>query len=645
MTETLYALAEAVGLQPRWRDLFGVDHQVSPDTIRTVLAALGVHVGNEAQIKDNLQAALQDSSGELPPLITTRQHLPVQVPGRWRVRLENGGSIEGAGEACIDVPGYHRLETAQGEVTLAVAPARCHALPEGRPWGVAVQLYALRRRGDAGVGDFGALRDFVSYAGERDADAVAISPVHAQFAADPGRFNPYAPSSRIMLNALYVDAPNLPDPPGNADIVDWPAAARARIPAFRRMFEAGAQQEEFTAFRATFGEQLETHARFEALHTHLFAADPRQWHWRTWPEAFRHPSSPAVQAFAEEYAREVAFHAYLQFLADRSLSAVQARARACGMRIGLITDLAVGMDNSGSQAWSRQDETLSGISIGSPPDLFNPNGQDWGVTTFSPSGLRRHGYAAFLDMLRTALRHAGGLRVDHVMGLQRVWVVPYGVVATEGVYLKYPVEDLLRLVALESQRHGAIIIGEDLGTIPEDFRNRQAGNGIHGLRVLWFEREGERFRPPHEWSRQAVAMTSTHDLAPVAGWWRGVDLQWRTKAGRLRDEAAERANRERDRRLIWEAFRESGAAKGEPPSTDEPSRVVDAAVTHVAQACDLLVLPIEDLLGLEEQPNLPGTVDEHPNWRRRLKIPANAVLHAPDVVRRVEAIRRARPRR
>jgi 4-alpha-glucanotransferase len=641
----LHALAEAVGLQPRWRDLFGADHQVSPDTIRAVLAALGRPANSDAQIKDSLGAAHQDSDDGLPPLITARQHMPVQTPGRWRARLENGGNIEGVGEARIDVPGYHRLETAQGEATLAVAPSRCHALPEGRPWGVAVQLYALRRKGDAGVGDFAALRDFVSAAAARGADAVAISPMHAQFAADPGKYNPYAPSSRIMLNALYVDAPALRDSPESADMVDWPAAARARIPAFRRMFEAGADQEEFAAFRAASGEQLETHARYEALHTHLFAADPRQWHWRTWPEAFRHPSSPAVQAFAAEYTREVAFHAYLQFLADRGLSAAQARARACGMRIGLITDLAVGMDGSGSQAWSRQDEMLSGISIGSPPDLFNPNGQNWGVTTFSPTGLRRRGYAAFLDMLRAALRHAGGVRIDHVMGLQRLWIVPEGASAAEGVYLRYPMEDLLRLVALESHRHGAVIIGEDLGTIPEDFRDRQTENGIHGLKVLWFERDGERFHPPHEWSRQAVAMTSTHDLAPVAGWWRGVDLQWRAKAGRLRDEAAERVKRERDRALIWEAFCECDAASGEPPPSHEPARVVDAAVAHIAQACDLLVLPIEDLLGLQEQPNLPGTVDEHPNWRRRLTVPANELLDAPDVVRRVEAIRRARPPR
>ncbi len=232
----------------------------------------------------------------------------------------------------------------------------------------------------------------------------------------------------------------------------------------------------------------------------LSQGNPSALDWRNWPASYQRPDHPAVARFAQEQATEIAFHAWLQWRADRELAAAQAAARAAGARIGLIADLAVGTDPSGSHSWSRQDEVLKGLEIGAPPDLVNREGQSWGITAFSPRGLRRSGFSAFIDMLRHALRHAGGVRIDHVMGLTRLWVVPQGLPSAQGAYLAMPADDLMRLVALESHRHKAVILGEDLGTLPPGFGAKLHRAGISGLRVMWFERDGANFTPPQSWT-------------------------------------------------------------------------------------------------------------------------------------------------
>jgi 4-alpha-glucanotransferase len=320
------------------------------------------------------------------------------------------------------------------------------------------------------------------------------------------------------------------------------------------------------------------------------------------------------------------------------------------MPIGLIADLAVGTDGGGSHAWSRQAEILPDVTVGAPPDIFSLLGQDWGLTAFSPLAMRAAGFGAFRELLTANMRHAGGLRVDHVMGLQRLWVVPKGAGPADGAYLRYPVDDLLRLLAIESHRRRAVIVGEDLGTLPEGFHDRMQRAGILGMRVLWFEQEKDgSFRPPARWSPDAAAMTTTHDLPTVIGWWRGRDVELRESlslfpSAERADE--ERRRRERDREALWSAFRESGAADRKvPPTQDEADPVLDAALAHTGSAaCRLAILPLEDVLGLPEQPNLPGTVDEHPNWRRRLPGEAGTLLDDPRVSHRLEALARARPR-
>ena len=655
MNDGLVALAAASGIAPRWRDVHGIWHEVSADTLRAVLAALGLPCGTESDLADS-KAELDRRNATLPPLVTASVGCAPCLPvhGRWRVEFEHGGAIEGHGApGAIDVAGYHKLEIGGMHTTLAVAPRRGFtvqdAAPGHRAWALAVQLYSLRRAGDGGLGDFRALEDLVGPAAQAGATAIAISPVHAQFSADINRFSPYSPSSRMQLNVLHA---GLDLPPGaEADrlaaleLVDWPHAARLRLDALRAAHAAQtpAERAALARYRAEDGNALETHAVFEALHELQFGADASKWHWRSWPDGLRHPESAEVRDFARQNADLVDLHAYMQFRVDSSLAQAQRAARDAGMPIGLIADLAVGADSGGSQCWARQDETLLGLTIGAPPDLLATEGQSWGLAAFSPRGLRDHGYRAFIEMLRHAMRHAGGVRIDHALGLQRLWVVPEGRSAKEGAYLAFPLEDMLRLIALESTRNRAVVMGEDLGTIPEGFQERLAESGTLGMRVLWFEKQNGLFTDPRSWTKAAAAVTSTHDLPTVAGWWSGRDLEWRGDlglSGGPARQAKEEAERVADREALWAAFSHSGAADGPCPADAAP--VLDAAARHLAgAACDLVILPIEDALGLMEQPNLPGTMDgQHPNWRRRLPGPAAHLLDAPDVAARLAALSR-----
>ena len=669
-------LARDAGIAVEWRDVNGNDHEVGPEPMRAILAALGLPAGSDAEIRESRER-LQESRRGLPPLCTALagEAVLLGLPGEpeYRLQLENGEVREGRAVQrdglcilpAVPEPGYHRLEIAGYRTILAVCPRRGHAIAPGtRPWGLAVQLYSPRRTGDAGIGDFTGLAQLATSAARRGADAIAISPVHAQFSADPQRFSPYSPSSRLFLNVLHADPASLGAEAlrsalastglaeefarlESLDLVDWPAAAGLRLSLFRAMFEGFAGDPAFERFRAEGGEALESHARFEALHAHLYGQDPALWHWKDWPEKFRRPQAPGVEAFAAEHAREVTFHAFLQWVADRGLGAAQAAFKGAGAGIGLIADLAVGTDGGGSHGWSRQDQILSGVGVGAPPDIFSPLGQSWGISAFSPRGLRDNGYAAFLEMLRAAMRHAGGVRIDHAMGLARLWLVPQGQDATEGAYLHFPVDDMMRLVALESQRHRAIVVGEDLGTLPEGFMERLNESGVMGLRVLYFEQAKDRsFKPPSTWSPGAVAVTTTHDLPTVAGWWRGRDIDWRVKLGLLgegEDGTPQREEREGDRARLWDAMCASGAAEGPMPAEGEGAEVATAAARHVASAaCALALLPLEDALALEEAPNLPGTTGAHPNWQRRLPGEAATLLDEHDTAARLDAFARAR---
>ena len=707
----LHGLAEEAGITVVWQDYRGVMHSVSTKTLRSLLAALGLPALTADEIaasRMHLAAEAQGRVAEhLPPLVTAVVGAPIALSfgssfagKNYRVTLEDGTVREGRfadqGPAiveAIDRFGYHRLDVEEvsptAPITLAIAPARCYGVADAlcdagrdtdtRPWGLAVQLYGISRKGDDGLGDYGSLATLAERAARHGAEALAISPVHAMFSADLHRYSPYGPSSRLLANVLHVDprgvlgdeacaaALKAIDPEGLGTkleanrLIDWPASSRLRLRVLRHLFdrlmaqgdgETQRMRAELIAFRNRGGEVLEAHARFEALHAMLCADDASMLGgWLTWPAAYRDPHGDAVAAFADEHRDDVAFHAFLQWQAARQLDAAHRAAKSAGMAIGIVADLAVGADGSGSQAWSRQRDMLIGLSIGAPPDLLNALGQSWGLAAFSPRALRSTGFRAWIDMLRAAFAHAGGVRIDHVLGLTRMWLVPAGADAIEGAYLRYPFDDLLRLVALESWRHRAIVIGEDLGTVPEGLPERLSAAGLLGIKVLWFERQwhvpGQPFRPPHEWSNGALAVTTTHDLPTIAGWWSGRDIDWRAQLdlfGEYSSEEVERAARQADRNMLWTMLCESGAAFGEQPPVDRPP--IAEALRYVGSTpAPLAIAPIDDALGVVEQPNLPGTITTHPNWRLRLPASVDRVLEGDEITARLAAFAEGRKRR
>jgi 4-alpha-glucanotransferase len=674
MTDALHRLAEAAGLEIHWDNYLGEPRTVQPDALRAVLTALGYHCGTAAQIRESL-ARLAPAEGldALPPLITARVGAPIRLPAdnqAAKLLLEPGTALDIALQdntlAPVCDPGYHRLLIGDREIVLAMAPE--HAPRVGRRvWGIATQVYGLRRPGDGGIGDTAAVAEFAEAAADRGADLLALSPMHALFAARPDHYGPYSPSSRLFLNPLLA-SPELVLGRGavaaaglaeefarleQAELIDWPRSTEAKMRLFRILFTRlfldadapEAMRSEYLQFEAESGPLLAGHACFEALQAEQLALNPLAVDWRHWPADLRDPESPAVAAFAQAHHHDVSFHVFLQWIAERSLAAAQHRARRAGMAIGLIADMAVGMDPAGSHAWSRQSDILSGLTIGAPPDLYNANGQQWGITTFSPAALRTTGYAPFIATLRACLRNAGGIRIDHAMGLRRLWLVPEGASPGDGAYLRYPLTHLLRLLALEAERHRAVVVGEDLGTVPGGFRDALEAHGVSGMRVLWFEKDGYRFIPPDRWTRGAMSMTTTHDLPTVAAWWTGADIALRAEHGVL-SENQRREDLEQERagarEALWAAFCDAGVAEGDNP--DGPAAFVDAAVRFVARTnSEIALLPLEDILGQEEQPNLPGTIDQHPNWRRRYPQPVDQVLNSTAVNRRVAAIVDERP--
>lgn len=622
----LHARAEAAGVAREWQDAKGQTQRVSDAALGAILDRLAPDNGDPVFV-----------SGELGEAIG--------LPGRWRdgparLVIEDGAPrsvlLDGGTLPGIAAPGYHRLEQDDRSITLAVAPARCPAPPSGRHWGSAVQIPSLRE-GKADYGDLASLAEAAQTLGRAGAAALAISPVHALYPADGSRFSPYAPSSRLFHNIWLAPAgePVRQTP----SLIDWPGAVPDRLRDLRLVFDRldDAQRAEFAEWRDDKGMRLEAQARFDALHAHFHKRD-RAGGWRDWPSEFHDPAGTAVERFAAEHHDAIAFYAFAQWWADRALADASVAAADAGMAIGLIADLAIGVAADGADSWSRPDELLSGLSIGAPPDPLGPDGQNWGITALSPFALRRQGFTPFIETLRAVFAHAGGIRIDHALGLCRLWVVPDGAAADQGSYLAMPFADMLRILRIEAQRanngRGAIVIGEDLGTVPPGFREEMTRIGMLGMRVLPFERDADgRFTDPNHWDAQAIAMTATHDIPTVAGWWKGRDLAWRARIADRAVSPDDVQHRADEKQALWTAI-----GDGLPPP-QEPAAVVDAAVKAVAQTpCPLAIVPLEDLLGLDEQPNLPGTIDEHPNWRRRLPDTLTDALQFDTVAARIATL-------
>jgi malto-oligosyltrehalose trehalohydrolase/4-alpha-glucanotransferase len=566
-----------------------------------------------------------------------------------------------------DLPlGYHRLaiEPGHSSMTLVITPGKCW-LPEPfahgrRLWGIAAQLYLLRSETDWGIGDFGDLRRLVELAADQGADVIGLNPLHAMFSDDPEHASPYSPASRLLLNVLNIDVtavPELLDCPETSGLiaseafgrgvqacrakhlVDYAQVTAIKLSVLKKLFHAcrGASDpvrwRAFEAFRRERGETLERNCVFLALREHFANQDASRADWRAWPEEYRDPTSSAVARFAGENRDCVDFLAWLQWVADEQLGAAAAAAEDRAMAVGLYRDLAVGADRRGAETWANADAVVSAAQVGAPPDIYNPAGQNWGLPPFHPRALREEAYHSFIELVRANMRHAGGLRIDHAMGLQHLYWVPQDQKPSAGAYVRYPMEDLIGILALESHRHQCLVVGEDLGTVPEGFRERMAEANILSYRVLYFEQEPESgaFLPPEAYPDLALAVIGSHDLPTLRGWWEARDLDLKQALGLFPEpgEAAhQRQMRERDRTQLLNALRREGllAPDGEP---DIPTLARAAHAFLARTPCALAMAQIDDLTDEADPVNVPATSDEHPNWRRRLSMTLEELAARP----------------
>jgi 4-alpha-glucanotransferase len=707
MDDSLSRLAEAAGIEPRYWDIHGILHETTDETKRTLLAALGFAAGGDEAVGESLHALNETEWGRMtPPGACLRAGAPaavaIAIPEgtsgfvRWRLELEPGATLSGEaaiadltetarGEARgrgvlrrrLTLPalacGYHDLTVeaggASGRTRLIVSPGRGYLPAEfdrRKLFGVSAQLYAMRTQGDWGIGDFSSLRQAVDGLAAHGADVLGLNPLHALFLDTPQDASPYCPSSRLFRNPLYIDVTAVPEfatsTPAQARLarlaptlaaartsesVDYPKVAkikRAVLEILYREFCAGAKGARLQSFRrfvADGGADLTAFATFQALSEHFDTHD-----WSAWPIGCHDPNSTETGALAHRYATRIAFFEYLQWLCEEQMAAAAGAARARGMRIGLYNDLAVSVNTASADYWSHQDLFAGAARIGSPPDPFNEAGQEWGVIPMRPAGMRETAYAHSIALLRANMRHAGALRIDHVMGLTRLFLIPAGGKPGAGAYVRYPADEMFAIVALESARHRALVIGEDLGTVPEGFRERMAAAGMLSCKVFYFEREGDGFRRPEQYPPLAAASVSTHDLPTVRGYLEGTDIDSRATAGMYRspeEEAGARAGRGWEKRQLFYALREAGLLPLgiDPENRDQgwTPQLARAIAVYVARAGSKLMLAqLDDLLGVTHQTNLPGSTWQHANWCRRHPTSLEEAFAAPSVTDTLGAI-------
>ena len=630
----LARLAAIHGVATAYDDQLRRPVQVDPDVVVAVLGLLGVDASSPAAVRAALSAA-EEASG-VPRVVVLRRGsgARVHVGAPALLRLEDGThrtvDVDG-GEARLPAGlplGWHSLETGERRIPVIVTPDR--VTPRSRRgWGWAVQLYAMRSARSWGLGDIADLETLTTWTAERGGDLVLVNPLHAvalpgadlsdpQWRVQP---SPYYPGSRRWTNPLYLRVE------ATAAYAEAPAGVRAEVDSLRvgvagdrldrdpvwAAKRAALQLLQPFARIADISPDLETFATWCALAEH-HGSD-----WRSWPAELHRPDTAAVRAATTELADAVRFHAWLQQLCDEQLAAAQRHARERGMDVGIMHDLAVGADPGGVDAWVLQDALALGARFGAPPDTFNQQGQDWGMPPWHPRSLAELGYAPLRDLLRSLLRHAGGVRIDHILGLFRLWWIPAGESARHGTFVSYDADALLGVVALEAERAGAVVVGEDLGTVPPEVRSTLHGRGVLGNSVLWFERvEGEpgevgELTPQPDWREAAMSSVTTHDLPTALGWLRGDHVRIRAELGLLDDPAAEEKR--------WRAEREELlahlVAAGVLASADAPDEdVVRALHLFVAGTPSRYVVAAPgDAVGDRRQPNLPGTVDEYPNWR------------------------------
>ncbi|MFI0234325.1 4-alpha-glucanotransferase [Streptomyces sp. NPDC017086] len=688
LSADLARLAGLHGVATSYRPAPDRTVQVPASAVTAALAALGV----DASGPDAARAALAARERELrerllPPTVVrwAGAEPPAALTGlpagtRLRVRTEDGEDRETDADAGLP-PGVHRLTATApdgrtGEAWLVVAPDRLPA-PPGRSYGLLVQLYSLLSRRSWGMGDLADLAELAGWAGRTaGAGFVQVNPLHAAVPGTPTDPSPYRPSSRRFPDPVHLRVEDVPESAYVADrerlsgLLERAARLRAAVLDKGALIDRDAvwelkrealelvlavplgpgRQAAYDAFRADHGQALDDHATWCAL------AEVHGPDWYTWPAELRDPRSAATARARAELAGRVDFHARLAWLTDGQLRAAQRAAREAGMPVGIVHDLAVGVHPAGADAWAQQDVFAAGMSIGAPPDAFNARGQDWSLPPWRPDRLAATGYAPYRELLRALFRYAGALRIDHVMGLFRLWWVPEGSPPTEGTYVRYDADAMLAVLALEAGRAGAVVIGEDLGTVEPGVRETLQRRGVFGTSVLWFERDWEgdgRPLPPERWRADCLATATTHDLPPTAARLTGDHVGLRDRLGLLTRPAAEERVEATADAAEWLALLGSlglldSPAAG-PPGSDEEEEIRAVHRFLARTPARLVGVWLPDGAGDRRPQNLPGTWDEYPNWRLPLAdgegrpVPLEDLLASPRLRGLLDVLRQPPP--
>jgi len=640
------ALAQALGVAASYLAQGGGRVEISLETQIALIEALGYPASTPSQAEDSLQRIAAQRQGPLPRWLVldvgTPHMLDLARAGAatsWTLTKEDGTTLQLSAQGQLQIPalepGYHRL-TSEGVASptlLIVAPRQCWrpvalAPDDARGWGLTTQVYGLRSERNYGIGDFTDIARLAKASGASGASFLGLSPLHALFTSDRSKISPYSPSTRLFIEPLFLD----PDAIGNVTIDDALRARLARLRAsplvdyreawdvkralLEQLYAAPARTSvspDMARRMAALGEPLRSHATFEALSEH-FSAQGLPWAG-VWPQDYRDAASPAVARFQHAHGERVDFHAWLQGLCDEQL---ERAARSHGMAVGLYRDLAVGADSYGSEVWATPDRYALSLSVGAPPDPLGPQGQNWGFPPFHPVTLETQDFMAFRALVAANMRHAGAIRIDHAFQLARLFVIPPGATTAQGGYIAFPFEALLAILRLESQRHGCMVIAEDLGTGPKGFSDAIMAAGLLSYRILSFERRQDGgFIAPRDYPRLAMAAIATHDLPTFKGWRRGFDIDMRSHFGMCSEAAARREEALRQQDVLhWQAALHAQNFSG-VLAPDAVAR--NEALSYLARTPSvLLAVQVEDLLDELNQANVPGLSEGPPNWRRRM---------------------------
>lgn len=659
-------LADRAGLLPVYHQVDGTERRLGPETAEALLAAMGFDVGTDAAASAALaELEAADAIRTLPHEIVVRAGVPqpAAMPRGAVLRLEDGGRLEGLEEVPALPMGVHRLEAGGSSCLVIAAPESAPSVAElagrDRIWGITAALYGLRSGRGTGVGDYADLGAAAVALAPAGAAFLGINPAHLRGVADRG-LSPYSPSSRTAFDTGHIAFDRIPEladcaearahldaaasgiaAARTAPLVEYGPRSAVAGPVLRALFAtftaAGVtpRAREFGQWLAGRPEAASRQSVFEALSL-VHGAD-----WRRWPSALQDPAAPGVTDWHRAHAAEVRFHDWCQWIAETQIAEAQSEARSAGMALGLYLDVAVGVRPGGAETWANPGAFATGCSLGAPPDALNSEGQAWDLAPFSPTGLRDRAYAPFRAMLAAAMAHAGMVRIDHVIGFHRSFWVPESGVS--GGYVRFPGEVLMALTRIEATRARCLVVGEDLGTVPDGLREALSAAGLLGCAILPFERAGDGFADPGAYRPLTLAAFGTHDLPTIAGWWQGRDIEIRTELGHIAGEPVQWAWDERE----WLRTRLAHllAARGLLPPGLDPDRppgemtqeLLDAVHRLLAAAGSVtLAAQLDDLFGAREQQNVPGTVAEQPNWRRPAPVAVEALARAPEIARAAE---------